>query len=212
MSIRSKIEDLLTGKFLTWVNQLRLCGPFRFNINRFIFRCLPCYPVTRNEKWDFILGYLPYLSFMYNIGKLKVLIVGCTSSLLVYEIARRRYLTYGLDIRPYQEKLPNSIGFFQVDITKPLEINGGSFDFIVATSVIELVEGDGADRKAVENVHKMLNNEGYFILTLPTTYWKSMTARGYTLNSFRKLIEGLFDIYELTQRGGYLCAVLVKSQ
>ena len=213
---------LLCVPFLKWLNRRYSFGAFRFWLTRIIYK-LPCYPETRRKRIDFILKYLPELKQVYWVG-LPVLDIGCTDSLLLYEIAERRYSAHGLDMRDYQAELPKNIEFFKNDITDPDLVKkvGKTFYAVIATSTIELVqasmydeerkiEGFG-DRKAIENIHKLMNDDGFFILSVPTTYWRNINARGYSFLNFLALIQGLFIIIEVEHIGGHICAVLAKIE
>lgn len=209
----------ITTPFLDWLNQCEGYGVFRFRLTRLIYRLCSGYPETRNKRLDFILQYLPKLKQVYWVG-LPVLDVGCRDSLLLYELHRRMYMTFGLDMRGYHAKLPDHIHVFKEDITDPnlAEKIDREFYFIIATSVIELArtgmygEGkvDDGDRKAVENIHKLLSYEGYFIISVPTTYWRNSSAKGYNTFEFLKLIKGLFLVINMQHIGGHICAVLGK--
>lgn len=222
----------LKGRFFrffhtTIVNKINRIGHFgviRFWIVQFIYKIIPeaYFPKIRLLKNQFALRYLPYLNFSYFADKLNVLEIGCYENLLVYELNRRRYNVFCLDIIDYQEKFPKEINFVKGNILKTLIFNDSAepmFHFIVCTSVIDLVGtgqyGDNeivenADRLALENIHKMLRSDGYLIMTVATKFWTSKLNRGYDLYSFKKLIGGLFDIFEMTQINGIICASLVK--
>jgi SAM-dependent methyltransferase len=152
----------------------------------------------------------------YWIG-LPVLDIGCVDSLLLHEIKHRGYRAFGMDIRDYNSKLPKDITFIKHDILKPYEPEH-KFLYIIATSVIELlgcgIYGENvienADRIALENIHSMLHDDGYFIMSLPIGNWKGRGSRAYDLATLHHLIQGLFYPFEVTQRGGHICAVFVK--
>jgi SAM-dependent methyltransferase len=196
-------------------------GLTRFHIERFIYRITLLYPKSRNLKWDFILGYLPNLTYNFFRGKIKVLDIGCTDSLLMYELGLRGYLTYGLDVRDYGEKLPVYIQFSKVDfLTFPFpESVKESLDYIIASSIIELI-GTGQyddkhatpmDRVAMEKIHSLLKADGILLITVTSTYWRSHTARGYSIREFVELVSGLFRIIEISHKGGLICAALTKE-
>jgi SAM-dependent methyltransferase len=211
----------LADNLVILFRRLGMFGATRFRITR------ACYKLfwstgPRNGEWEFVLNYLPNLEPCYR-KSLRVLDVGCTESLLVYELHKRGYNTHGLDQRKYQERLPKEIKFYRKDITNltPIETVGNKlFDFVLALSTIEHVGmggyGDkrknGGDRLALENIHNLLLDHGFFIITVPLYYWASDVGRGYTYESFGSLIKGLFDVCEITQRNGQICALLVKSQ
>ena len=127
----------------------------------------------------------------------------------MHELDNRKYRVAGLDIKPYQSKLPKNITFYCNDLCDSDLANEvrQRFHYVVAISTIEIVKND---RTAIENIHRLLLPDGYLLLTLSTTHWRHIDQRGYTYMQFLSLIDGLFTIYELTQRGGHICAALVK--
>ncbi len=177
-------------------------------------------------EWDFVLKYLPDLSYIKVNNRekwLNVLDVGCCDSLLIFELLKRNYNTYGLDIRDYDAALPPDIKFFKDDITDSNLINklyDYKFYYIIALSTIEHIglnaygskHIEDGDRKAIQNIHKLLKDDGYFIMTIPLDYWDSNSGRGYTHKQFLKLINGLFIPIEITHGGGQICTTLIKSQ
>jgi len=95
-----------------------------------IYKLLPYlgFDYSRLMEWNFVLKNLPK-------SRLKVLDVGSTSSLFIYELAGRSYDTYAIDTRPYTERLPNLIKFFRYDITAT-PFQEKSFDAVTAICVI----------------------------------------------------------------------------
>ena len=174
----------------------------------------------RNFEHDFVLKYFPDLVYV-NLHNFPVLDVGCCESLLMFELDKRGYDTFGVDMRIYEHKLPNDIKFIQADITSPhfLTIfNQIKFKMIVALSTIEHIGKkcygkepfENGDRLALENIHKVLNDNGYFIITVPGEAWHSDSGKGYSPKEFLRVINGLFDVFEITNAGGQICAALVK--
>ena len=150
-----------------------------------------------------------------------ILDVGATDSLLMFEILKRGYMPIGIDLRPYHVTLPKNSCFYRGDITTP---NLKEFFkkypiyMAVALSTIEHIGLpcyggpiiSNGDRLAIENIHSILDDNGLFIITIPTKIWQSASGRGYTPKEFYTLIEGLFKVFEITQRGGQICAALTK--
>jgi len=193
---------------LRWLEKRSHFGVLRFRLSRFIWSIMPGYPESRNKKLDFVLQYFPALKMTYW-SKLSVLDIGCTGTMLMHELDNRKYRVAGLDIRPYQSKLPKDITFYHNDLLDPaltIKIRQ-RFHYVVAISTIELVADD---RLALVNIHNLLLPNGYFILTLPTQHWRHIDGRGYSVKQFMNLISGLFNVFEMTQRGGHICAALVK--
>ncbi len=211
---------MLANIFINWLRSKKHFGALRFKIERQVLKSIYFFPKSRSERQDFILRYLPELKMVYWVD-LPVLEIGCVDSLLIHEIKRRGYRSYGMDIREYNSALPDDITFINHDILKSYELCNRpefKFMFIVATGVIELLGcglyGDeqipNADRIALENIYDMLLDEGYFLITVLTHGWRGATSRGYGLGTFSKLIGGLFHPFEITQYGGHICAALVK--
>lgn len=210
------------------INRMKLSGLLRFKIVRWIYDTFEV-SNPRKGEWDFVLKYLPDVRHLYypaKIGPLLVLDVGASESLLVHELRGRGYNAYGLDQRDPQDKIPY---FFKRDITEHVDYFRFEFscfphvppifNYIVAVSSIEHVGlgafGDVAkpngDRLALETIHRLLIDEGFFIMTVPMAHWRCETARGYSLLDIRNLIEGLFEIFEITQANGQLCMALCKK-
>ena len=122
----------------------------------------------------------------------------------------------GSDQRDYQEK--PKFEFRKWDILDDTEIKPETFDYITCVSVIEHIGvgaygdkvGEGADRVALFKLHKLLKTNGRLILTTPNQFWANDNGRGYTYTQFMTLIYGLFNVYEMTERNGQICAVLEK--
>lgn len=215
--IKYRIYKPLNGLVL-WLHKRRYFGAFRFWLVRKIYKFIPGWPPARNLRFDFILKYIPKLDMVYWMN-LTVLDIGCVDSLLVYELKRRGYCTFGMDIRPYQSTLPKNINFIKGSILEdPPERYHKYFYYVIATSVIELVgigeykeeDKEYPDRIALENIHKILKDEGYFILSLPIWNWRARDGRGYSLGDVYQLIKGLFAVFYITQECGMICLVLVK--
>ena len=157
---------------------------------------------------------------MVNWIDVPALEIGCVDSLLLYEIKRRRYRAYGIDIRNYQSILPKDIQFRQWDITsKDKPPIHGKFKYIICLSVIELLgcglygdeKKDNTDDIAIQNIHDLLDDDGYFILSLPIPWWRGVDSRGYNFHEIIKLLQDKFSIIEMTQCGGHTCMALVKK-
>ena len=211
------IKLFIANTFVKWFKQIGIFGWVRFRILRLAY-----YIFWQNSprigEWSFILQYLQPLRDWQK--PVWVLDVGATESLLVYELEHRGYNVTALDQRPYQERLPYPIMFWQADISSERMTEQTEFyDYIVAVSAIEHIglgayndpKSEGGDYNAVKNIHRLLAKTGYFICTVPNKHLGTETGRGYSYQNFKKLIDGLFDIYELTERSGQLCVVLVKK-
>lgn len=216
---------LFVNKIVQWINRLGCFGATRFKIVKFIYDVFED-SNSRKGEWNFALKYLPDVrpaAWPLKKTIMPVLDVGSCESLFLYELDFRGYITWGLDHKDYQEKL-KKIPFFKVDISDPNLIKEdshffGYFYYIVAISTIEHVglgaygdpKRENGDRLAMENIYKLLREDGFVILTIPMRHWFSPTGRGYNMYQFKKLIEGLFDIFEITQTHGQLCAALYKT-
>lgn len=204
----------LSQTFVKWFKQIGILGWVRFRILRFAYKIFWTNS-PRNGEWDFVLSWLRPLREWQR--PIDVLDVGSTESLLIYEIAHRKYRTTGTDQRDYQEKLPYWIWFRKYNIAESYSFV--QYDYIIAISTIEHIglgaygdsKLDNGDRLAVENIYKMLKDNGYFIITIPNKHLGTDTGRGYSYQDFEKLIEGLFRIVHFKERSNQICAVLVKS-
>jgi SAM-dependent methyltransferase len=142
-------------------------GRARFLLLALIYKVLPClgFDYCRLIEWDFVLRNLPK-------GRLRVLDVGTTSSLFIYELAGRNYDTYAIDPRPYAERLPRRIKFFQYDIVAT-PFPEDFFDALTAISVIEHIGlgsyGDpkynNGDFKAINEMKRILKDRGLLFIT-----------------------------------------------
>ena len=89
---------------------------------------------------------------------------------------------------------------------------------MVAIGTIELIgtnkynDGNNADgdRRAIENIYKLLDNAGYFILILPIENFRYINGRGYSWGDIYNLMLGLFYPIEVTQTHGNWCLALAK--
>lgn len=216
-----RLIDKFLNSLLGFLINRERYGAFRFKLIRMIYRLIPNYPDRRNKTWDFVLNYLPPLFYTHYRG-LRVLDIGCTGTLLIYEIAKRGYNVCGLDLEDYQVPLPKKIKFIKADIGKDLPVHplllNKFFHYIVAIGTIELIGmgiygdelNENGDRDALENIYKLLDDGGYFILVLPIESFRNKNGRGYTFGDVLNLINGLFNIFEMTQVSGNICVVLVK--
>ena len=190
--IGRRIKNVKSGRF----------GHERFLLTRFVYNILPIlgYDYSRGREWEFVLKNLV-------LPPVRLLDVGTTNSLLIYEFAKRGYDTYGLDYNAYEEKLPSDIKFIQCDILHtPFPDN--FFDYITAISFIEHVGigyyGDpqireGGDLMAIREMHRIIKSNGLLLLTTPSKEWlvknqTDSTQRGYTDETIDNLIDGYFTI------------------
>ena len=151
------------------------CGRERFLLTTLLYRSLPYlnFDYCRLVEWQFIGANLPK-------SGLRVLDIGATSSLFIYELAGRGYDTFACDTRPYMERLSGTIKFIRCDImATPFPDN--FFDIITGISTVEHIglgfygdprSGDG-DFKAMNEMKRILKGQG--LLCLTTTIGKSYT-------------------------------------
>lgn len=201
----------LSQTAVKWFKQCGVLGWVRFRILRLAYKIF-WIGSPRNGEWDFVLQWMrPLKKFQ---GEVRVLDVGSTESLLIYELMHRGYRVQGIDQRPYQEK---NIYTTICDIMDKIEYLG-IYDYIVAISTIEHI-GLGAyqdatnnygDKISMNNLHKILKPNGYFIITVPNKHLGTDTGRGYSYQDFEKLIKGLFKIVHYEERSNQICAVLCR--
>ena len=200
----------VSDTFVKWFKQIGVLGWVRFRILRIAYKIF-WQESPRNGEWDFVLSWLQPLRKWQNVS---VVDVGCTESLLIYELIHRKYDTTGLDQRPYQEV--RFFPFYIHDITK--QCMSAPFDYVVAISSIEHIGlgayGDDAkkdgDRKAMKNLAAILKPHGQLIITVPNAHLGTDTGRGYSYQAFKKLIKDLFFIIHYEERSNQICAVLGK--
>jgi len=127
----------------------------------------------------------------------RVLDVGSVGSKLPVELASLGYEVCAMDIRKYTLKHPN-MDFILGDITKaPFRDN--SFDTVTAISTIEHIglgryedlKDSKGDRKAIEEIHRILKKGSDALITLPfgrpcTTY----LHRVYDVDRLNDLLDG----------------------
>jgi len=178
-------------------------GRQRFILTCWIYRILPYlgFDYCRLIEWQSILRNLP------QNKKRKILDVGCTSSLFIYELAARGYEAYGIDTRRYSEKLPSKIRFIRADVTSsPFSAN--FFDCIILISVIEHVGlggykdpiHDDGDFKAMKEFKRILQPEGILFISTVVGNKHIITPNGnqriYDEKRFHKLLEEFFTVKE----------------
>lgn len=202
------VKTFLANTLAKWFKRLGFAGALRWRILYWTYRLWPGLHI-RDCEWDFVLDYLPPLMK----GQFaRVVDIGCTSSLFIYEITRRGYMTAGVDIRPYQEKLPPKIKFYQHDmrdLTVGYDVPG--VEYLVCISVIEHI-GNLHDRQTIENMANTLAPDGKLLITLPNKIFaQGHDFKGYSFWDFLDLIKDCFTIAEYTERKGQICACLVKK-
>ena len=156
----------LADTLVKWWKQLGFLGWVRFRILRIAYKIFWSNS-PRNGEWDFVLSWLNPLREWQK--PVYVLDVGSTESLLIYELLHRGYDVLGIDQRPYQEENKHTS---ICDVLNPLTNYILKYNYILAISSIEHVglgayddnKNENGDRLAVENIHKMLKENGYFII------------------------------------------------
>ena len=201
--------------------RIGIWGVLRFRILKLAYMLFP-YIGSRYVEWEFVLDYL----FPLTTQTASVLDVGATSSLFIYELNKRGYMTCGIDQRPYQEKLPNKIIFWTGDITEAQGIARPGkeiiiytkFDFITCISTIEHIGigqyGDAickdGDKKAIAEMYRILKPDGKLLITTHThVYSRNTGNKGYTYNEFMELVKD-FEVIDYKERKGQILACCVK--
>ncbi len=195
--------------------RLRFFGALRFWIlllGHQLF--LPCGGYSLQRKW--VLDYLPYV---YKRNKLKLLDIGSTGSLLIHELYRLGYQTWGIDFRPYQEKLPSDVIFVRDNIfnhTLPYEY----FDYITNIGVLNHVGsgqyGENAHPNGellmIEIMSKLLKPRGILLLVTTSERIVDKYARkGYNYLTIKEMFGKHFEIQEYTERHGHICVAMIKK-
>lgn len=197
------------NKAVIFYRKIGILGWLRFRLLQIAYLIFPCIG-CRGKEWSFCLKYLPKI----KNKDIKVLDFGASQSLFIYELDRRGYSVTGLDQCDYQEKLPKRIEFIKSDIAE-FDIHE-RFHYVTAISVIEHVGvgeyGDryykNGDRIALEKLHRALVADGQLLVTVPNQHF---SEGGYSYSRFRKAIDGLFEIYEMTEAKGQILCCLVKK-
>ncbi len=130
---------------------------------------------------------------------LKVLDIGSAGSFLTYELARRGYEVYSLDVLPMPFKHKN-LQILQGDITR-MPFKNRTFGTTIAVSTLEHVglgyygdpiQRDG-DVRAINEISGVTIKKGLIILTLPYNPVSSITwQRTYDEDMLKKLFLALF--------------------
>jgi ubiquinone/menaquinone biosynthesis C-methylase UbiE len=127
----------------------------------------------------------------------KVLDLGCTESIFPLQAATLGYQVTGFDFRKYPYVHPNLI-FVQGD-TVNLPFESETFEAVFCISTIEhiglgfyndpLAAREGADQKAMKQVHRVLKKGGMLALTVPYgTEIANDHHRIYNQQSLRQLL------------------------
>lgn len=140
-------------------------------------------------------------------GVSSILDMGCVGSYFPLLLATMGYNVIGIDINLWKVKCRN----FQMVVgdIKRACFSDNYFDVITAISTIEHcglerfgeIHDPAGDIKAVQEIHRILKNDGLFILTLP--YGKAFISRYgriYDRAGFQKLI-GNFKVVKQTFYG-----------
>ena len=202
------IKRLFANTIVKWFKSCGVAGALRWRILYW------CYKITgwhiRHKEWDWVLEYLPSIPNLCIHLCPKILDVGSTSSLFIYELARRRYRVIGLDLRPYQEKIHNDrIEFYQqsiIDWVRPYE-----FNFVTCISVLEHIP----DHERFEAIKKMVDTlrvGSRLLITAPTMeYAVGHPWKGFKADEFYMYIPGNCRILEYTERAGQICIAIERK-
>ena len=197
------MKTFLANTFAKWFKRLGFAGALRWRMLYWAYKLWPGLHI-RDAEWDFVLDYLPKLDEWQEV---KVLDVGATSSLFIYEIARRGYKTYGLDIRFYQEKLPININFIIKDITQKHKFVE-DWDFIICISVLEHIKYPS---NALYTMALNLKMGGRLLLTIPTNeFAQGHQWQGFNYQNIKQILPYCLHINEYTERKGQICLALEK--
>ncbi|MFA5867866.1 MAG: class I SAM-dependent methyltransferase [Actinomycetota bacterium] len=125
--------------------------------------------------------------------ELRILDFGCARSRLPIELASLGHRVVGVDLTDYDLKHPN-FEFVKGDFLKD-SFQSGSFDVVSAVSAIEHC-GLGAygeeplsngDFKVVQEISRVLTNDGMFILTIP--FGRRMQSSWYRVYDDEALVS-----------------------
>jgi len=133
--------------------------------------------------------------------KSRILDIGCRYSLLPIQLASLGHEIYGIDIYNYGRKHPN-LHFFRNDFLES-PFRGNFFDVVISLSTIEHI-GLGfygekrdlhGDKRAVEEVKRVLKPKGIFLLTAP--FGRPTDSTWYRVYD-KKRITSLLSDFEIT--------------
>ena len=171
----------------------------------------PVRPSDRYLEYNFAISHLPK-------PPLKILDVGCVSSLFPLILAGFGYDVTAIDIRDYPilKRLSfSNFRFVKHNIAeKPME---ESFDCVTAISTIEHIgiygrygskKDNNADLNAITHIYNSLKEQGKFILTIPVGLYKVLPPyyRIYGVEIFDFLSKNFYmenRKYYLTDKNGY---------
>lgn len=202
-----------------YIRRFGYCGAFRFKLLNFFYH-LSIYH-SRAAEYDFVLPYLAPIGCKF---KIKVIDVGGSHSLLIYELLARGYISCGTDQRSFQEKIRKDIAYIKCDINSFLPFM--KFDFVTCISTIEHVgAGEYGDKidpqgdyKMIKKIAELLRIGGTLLLTTPTKEWTGKNfkqelntiCRGYDYEDLERLTEEWFKITRHEIRRGQHCLALTR--
>ena len=114
----------------------------------------------KNNSFDKIKNLLPELK-----GKEKIIDIGCGHGSVSYELIKKGFEVYGLEINDEALENLKSKGFkiIKKDITQPLEIND-RFDVVLLLDVLEHVFDPFG---LLAEAKKITSKDGYIIISVP---------------------------------------------
>jgi len=183
-------------------------------VNQIITAIYDFHPTERIVEYAFVHEKIPF----NGKGK-KVLDIGSGASGLSLELASKGYHVYALDVNlnsvlPFV-KHPN-LEFIRGDIRKTLW-EDAYFDFITCVSVLEHIgplENTKDDMIALQEIRRILKNDGQLILTVPFGIKSIHTHQGwfsadygriYDQHSLVSILTPLFNVVDI-QYAMHSCA------
>ena len=170
-------------------------------------------PQLNNGFWSFgiswfhSLDYLTLLEFILSKIKEKnankILDFGCGDGRLVKElIVKGENKSYGVDIskkaltfaKLFSKDEKNKIFFHDLK-----SLNQSDFDFVIATEVLEHIHENELPN-ALKDIFEIMNNEGYFLVTVPSVVRHPIPKkhyRHYTLKLLNEHVSDFFNIEEV---------------
>jgi len=189
-------------------------GVFRFRLLYFVYKIWGGLHI-RHKEWDWVLEYLPKLHNDKQV--IEVLDVGCSRNLFVYEVEHRGYIVDGIDLEPFQEKIPNGINILTkvTDVTKIDYIE--YYDFVTCISVLEHIGNDGKgdlveQKKAINNMCASLKKGGRLLLTIPTKeFAQGHIWHGFSVGQIEDMIKAGFWVKSSEERLGQHCICIERD-
>jgi len=172
---------MVIQKIVDWYKSWGFCGWLRFRTLWFAHRFIGD---GLSEQWDFVLKNIDFFPS-------RILEIGSTYSLFLYELKHRNHNITSIDLRQYQENLPKGINFIKKDF---LNINTDKkYETIILISVIQFIDNH---KKLIRKIHDLLEPDGKLFITVP--------LNKETNDNLQDKLDGFFYIEDCQESNGHL--------